>query len=1064
LPLSPISAGKQDDTDTVTGADLGTTTNVGDHAAHHNALATNVNALVGEKVINVKTDYAAKGDVKQVVDGAMTSGSAVLTSATAAFTAADVGKLVSVTRATATTFELYAKIVTVTNATTIQLAMPAGVSLTAQTLLINGNSRAVDAVTTAGSTQVTSATAAFTSADVNAQVRIAAAQAAALNTSIASYTSATQVTLATTAGRTVSGAQVTWGTDDTTAFITAFEAARDNSPASVYIPKGWYLVEPRAGDTTAALIYSNTRVFGDGPASIVRQVGGIGTPGTSVATFGINTWSRGTSNPDQNASGIVIEHLQMQGTTVEDGFFQWSHNISINAATDVTVRSCKFAGWRGDAVYIGSGTSTSTLERHNRQIKVYSCYFDGVNWDNRQGISIIDGDDVSIWNCSFWNTTRANMPGAIDIEPNPANAFPIVRSIRISSCYFRNTGGNTGVIGMALLSPQSTLTTPMRGYLITDCVVVDPINNAGIFMQQSQYPTDTTPRNDVSVRGCWFYNVNYVCEIEGAKGFEFSNNFVNTSTSSLILGYSFKCLDVLISNNSFIDVGRAGGYALELTQAERVTVEANRFEQIGDPGLSQGHIFRFTSGGSIGTPSGVTVTPGASSGATTYGYRVTAMRDNTHETTASATVTIASRPATLTALNYNRVSWAAQPGAAGFRVYGRTSGGELLMATLGPEVYTWDDTGAVTPSGALPGSDTSTWGNTRGIQALSNSIRQGATNRITAISSMSASHTTIDIENVYKNNSVPAGSLSITPFLDASVGFRQPVRVASTANVTLPPGGTTLTIDGTVLANGDRVLLKDQTTVANNGIYVVSGIGTSVVLTRAADARDRQALADVMVVPVEAGNLSGNTFWQLTTTNPVTVGTTALRFTRIVPSYQMPILNNWAVSGDTLQVIGETTPRALATSTLTLPTAATHTLFGGIVLPAGRTITNVNFHYTTAAATITIFYVSLIRASDRLVLATSANSTAAWAAAPATKTGALSTPYTPDVDTPVYVGIALAATTAPVIDANPARAATGNYARPPILVGSTTTPTTTPITGTAAALTATLSMAYCWLT
>src|SRR2546425_718048 len=40
--------------------------------------------------------FNAKGDTKTVTDGAMTSGSATLTSATASFTAADVGKQVSV--------------------------------------------------------------------------------------------------------------------------------------------------------------------------------------------------------------------------------------------------------------------------------------------------------------------------------------------------------------------------------------------------------------------------------------------------------------------------------------------------------------------------------------------------------------------------------------------------------------------------------------------------------------------------------------------------------------------------------------------------------------------------------------------------------------------------------------------------------------------------------------------------------------------------------------------------------------------------------------------------------
>lgn len=278
-------------------------------------------------------------------------------------------------------------------------------------------------------------------------------------------------------------------------------------------------------------------------------------------------------------------------------------------------------------------------------------------------------------------------------------------------------------------------------------------------------------------------------------------------------------------------------------------------------------------------------------------------------------------------------------------------------------------------------------------------------------------------------------------------------------------GGTTLTIDGVAVANGDRVLLKDQTSAFENGVYVVSGVGTSVVLTRATDDDTSVKAADAKVL-VDAGTWNADTEWYCSATAP-TIGTTSLPFRRTQPIYGLGNPRNpWDVAGNTTQVAMATAIRAHASSTVALPTAATHTLYGGITLPAGRPITNVNFFYTVAAATITIYYVSLIRLSDRAVLATSANATGAWSAAPAIKTTALSSVYTPTFDTPVYVGIALAATTGATIAATPAfPATTGLQSLAPILVGTTTTPTTTPITGTAAALAATVGgIGYVWLT
>lgn len=60
---------------------------------------------------------------------------------------------------------------------------------------------------------------------------------------------------------------------------------------------------------------------------------------------------------------------------------------------------------------------------------------------------------------------------------------------------------------------------------------------------------------------------------------------------------------------------------------------------------------------------------------------------------------------TATTTNTVTVNWGAVAGATGYKVYGRTDAGELLMASVGA-VTTWTDTGAVTPAGALPASNT----------------------------------------------------------------------------------------------------------------------------------------------------------------------------------------------------------------------------------------------------------------------------------------------------------------------------------------------------------------------
>jgi phage-related tail fiber protein len=120
-------------------------------------------------------------------------------------------------------------------------------------------------------------------------------------------------------------------------------------------------------------------------------------------------------------------------------------------------------------------------------------------------------------------------------------------------------------------------------------------------------------------------------------------------------------------------------------------------------------------------------------------------------------------------------------------------------------------------------------------------------------------------------------------YVDATkTGFdlKDSVRVASTANVTVSGPGAA--IDGVTLSNGDRVLLKNQTTGSENGIYVFNG--SAVAMTRATDADAAAEVTAGMSTVVEEGTANADTFWYLTTNNPITVGTTSLTFAKLGPS------------------------------------------------------------------------------------------------------------------------------------------------------------------------------------
>src|SRR5579859_5197557 len=138
-----------------------------------------------------------------------------------------------------------------------------------------------------------------------------------------------------------------------------------------------------------------------------------------------------------------------------------------------------------------------------------------------------------------------------------------------------------------------------------------------------------------------------------------------------------------------------------------LTMAGNVF-QLGIPGSVESPLtFKVADTGAlIAVPAHPTlsdiVTGGTLNFNTTYSYRITA-------TTPAGETTVSTNQTILTANDANathqvHVSWALVPGATGYKVYGRTAGGELLMATIvGMSTLSWTDTGSVTPAGAQPG-------------------------------------------------------------------------------------------------------------------------------------------------------------------------------------------------------------------------------------------------------------------------------------------------------------------------------------------------------------------------
>lgn len=115
-------------------------------------------------------------------------------------------------------------------------------------------------------------------------------------------------------------------------------------------------------------------------------------------------------------------------------------------------------------------------------------------------------------------------------------------------------------------------------------------------------------------------------------------------------------------------------------------------------------------------------------------------------------------------------------------------------------------------------------------------------------------------------------------YVDAAVNgtdWKQSVRVATTTNIATLSG--LLTVDGVTLVAGDRVLVKDQSTGSQNGIYV-AGSGA---WTRATDADESAEVTAGMSVMVTEGSTNADSQWRLITNDAIVLNTTSLQFAQI---------------------------------------------------------------------------------------------------------------------------------------------------------------------------------------
>ena len=251
-------------------------------------------------------------------------------------------------------------------------------------------------------------------------------------------------------------------------------------------------------------------------------------------------------------------------------------------------------------------------------------------------------------------------------------------------------------------------------------------------------------------------------------------------------------------------------------------------------------------------------------------------------------------------------------------------------------------------SGTLAVTGAATMASTLGVTGDASFVNAAASGTLavtgaSTLAGVSMSGTLNMNNNSIENVAVPsqahhAATKAYVDAVSAGLHWKETCSVATTTNLSI---ATDLeagdSIDGVVLTAGMRVLVKDQTTASENGIYVASASGAA---SRAVDFTTSDDVAGFAVF-VEQGTSSADQAYVVTNnTGSATPGTSALVFSQFTGTGQITAGDGLDKNGNTLSVnssvIRDTGAQSMAgVLSITDATQSTSTTTGALVISGG---------------------------------------------------------------------------------------------------------------------------------
>lgn len=236
-------------------------------------------------------------------------------------------------------------------------------------------------------------------------------------------------------------------------WLCAMDGKTDDAPAinemigvskEIFFPRGTYRLVSR---------YQRENFHIGITQNNVSLTGEEGTVFLTKERLGIVCVFTKPYNIANSVSNIKLKSITFR--TVNDGstFLEWTHAIQSKGVNGFTVENCTIEDFWGDGIclnHYGDNPETGERSRNQNVQIINNTIIGGRLHNNRNGISVISGQNVLIQGNIIRNTSRKDMPGAIDVEPN--NSAYTIENIRIIGNTISGSRGGCGAIEICMFN------------------------------------------------------------------------------------------------------------------------------------------------------------------------------------------------------------------------------------------------------------------------------------------------------------------------------------------------------------------------------------------------------------------------------------------------------------------------------------------------------------------------------------------------------------------------------------------------------------------------------------